>query len=230
MLDASLSSLAGDFTGAQDKYNALAMRFPDSALPVRYLVGVLLAQGRTSDAAAAIEAALPLVAQPAPLLMIKASLLEQDGQIDAAIAVHEEVYAADSSDIIVANNLASLLASYHDDDASLTRAATIARRLRGTTVPAFADTYGWIAYRRGDVAEALPYLRRAAKGLPDDAMVQFHLGMALAGQMQINPALADQARDALTRAIDLSVGSTLPQFAQAAQTLQNLPDQTAPAL
>lgn len=230
MLDASLSSLAGDFTGAQDKYNALAMRFPDSALPVRYLVGVLLAQGRTSDAAAAIEAALPLVAQPAPLLMIKASLLEQDGQIDAAIAVHEEVYAADSSDIIVANNLASLLASYHDDDASLTRAATIARRLRGTTVPAFADTYGWIAYRRGDVAEALPYLRRAAKGLPDDAMVQFHLGMALAGQMQINPALADQARDALTRAIDLSVGSTLPQFTQAAQTLQNLPDQTAPAL
>jgi hypothetical protein len=54
--------------------------------------------------------------------------------------------------------------------------------------------------------------------------------MALAGQMQINPALADQARDALTRAIDLSVGSTLPQFAQAAQALQNLPDQTAPAL
>ncbi|WP_386685035.1 tetratricopeptide repeat protein [Loktanella sp. R86503] len=230
MLDASLSSLAGDFAGAQDEYNALALRFPDSTLPVRYLVGVLLAQGDAAQAAAVIEAALPQVDQPAPLLMIKASLLEQDGQIDAAIAVHEKVYAADSSDIIVANNLASLLASYRDDDASLARAATIARRLRGTTVPAFADTYGWIAYRRGDVAEALPYLQRAAKGLPDDAMVQFHLGMALAAQMQINPALADQARDALTLAVDLGAGSPLPQFAQAAQILQDLPHQAAPAL
>jgi len=64
--------------------------------------------------------------------------------------------------VVVANNLASLLTAHRTDDASLDRAYRIARRLRGIDVPAFQDTYGWIAHRRGDYAEALDYLRPAA--------------------------------------------------------------------
>ena len=60
---------------------------------------------------------------------------KQKGDIDGAIAAYEALYAADSGSPVLANNLASLLASYRDDPASLERAFAIARRLRGTDVP-----------------------------------------------------------------------------------------------
>ena len=76
---------------------------------------------------------------------------------------------------MIANNLASLLASNRADPASLERAFAIARRLRGSDVPQFQDTYGWILHLRGDPAQALDYLAPAAAALPGNALVQFHL-------------------------------------------------------
>jgi tetratricopeptide (TPR) repeat protein len=64
-------------------------------------------------------------------------------------------------------------------------------------VPPFQDTYGWIAYRQGEYQEALEHLEPAAEGLPDDPLVQYHLGMtyrALGRQ--------DDALDQLRRAVD----------------------------
>ncbi|MCE8469197.1 tetratricopeptide repeat protein, partial [Rhodovulum sulfidophilum] len=68
--------------------------------------------------------------------------------------------------------------SYRDDAESLDRAWTVARRFRDTKVPAMQDTYGWIALRRGESAEAVTYLEAAAKGLPEDPLVHYHLGKA----------------------------------------------------
>ena len=82
--------------------------------------------------------------------------------------------------MIVANNLASLITTYRDDAESLERAWSIARRLRGSDVPAFQDTYGWIALRRGDIEDALAPLEPAAASLSNDPLVQFHLAVAYA--------------------------------------------------
>ena len=51
----------------------------------------------------------------------------------------------------------------------------MARRLRGTEVPALQDTYGWILYRRGEFEEAKTYLEPSAARLENDPIVQFHL-------------------------------------------------------
>ncbi len=219
MIDASLSSLEGDTAAAEEKYRALVARFPQSELPAQFLVGLMMADGRTEDAAQVIEGALPVVDDPSQLLLIKAGILEKADRIDEAIAVYEDLYARNSDNIIIANNLASMIASYRDDDESLARAATISRRLRDTTEPAFADTYGWITFQRGNVDDALPYLELAANGLPDDALVQVHLGLAYAAKGQ-----TEQARTVLTRAVELSVGRTLPQFQTARDTLAGLAD------
>ena len=80
---------------------------------------------------------------------------------------------------MVANNLASLLTTQRADPGSLERAHAIARRLRGSQVPQFQDTYGWILHRRGDSAQAIVFLAPAAAALGDNALVQFHLGEAL---------------------------------------------------
>jgi len=100
----------------------------------------------------------------------------------------------------------------------LERAATIARRLRDREVPQFQDTYGWIEYRRGNLDEALASLEPAAAGLPEDPLVQFHLGMVYAALDR-----ADAARTSLTLALELAGDSPLPQFDIARDTLAGLP-------
>src|SRR5689334_18222999 len=80
--------------------------------------------------------------------------------------------------LIVANNLASLLADRRTDKASLDRANSLALLLKNTDVPQFKDTLGWVSYQRQDYRTALPLLEDAAKALPNLALVRFHLGMA----------------------------------------------------
>jgi tetratricopeptide (TPR) repeat protein len=92
--------------------------------------------------------------------------------------------------MVLANNLASLLANNRRDAASLERAYTLARRLRGIEVPAFQDTYGWAEYRRGNLDAALAPLEAAAKGLPADPLAQFHLGMVYADLGRKDAAIA----------------------------------------
>ena len=130
------------------------------------------------DAAAARQALLDgLKASPEDLRLnwALAGVLERDGDIQGAIGIYERLYAADSNNLIIANNLASLLATGDEGADSLERAHEIARRLRDREVPAFQDTYGWIAFRRGDLDTALAALESAAPGLPGDPTVQYHL-------------------------------------------------------
>ena len=92
--------------------------------------------------------------------------------------------------MVVANNLASLLSTYREDEESLTRAWNVARRFNDTEIPAMQDTYGWILHRRGESAEALPYLEAAAAGLPNDPIVQYHLGQVYQALDRPDDALA----------------------------------------
>ncbi len=139
------------------------------------LVNLHTATGDTAAAEATLAASLEALPGSRTLKWVKAGMLERNGDIDAAIAVYEELYAEDSNWSVVANNLASLLANTRADPESLERAYVIARRLRGSTEPAFQDTYGWIAFRRGNFDEALQHLEPAAAGLPGDLTVQYHL-------------------------------------------------------
>ncbi|WP_282130219.1 hypothetical protein, partial [Roseobacter litoralis] len=70
------------------------------------------------------------------LLWASASYKERAGDIDGAIDIYESLYARDSSSVIVANNLASMLTTYRTDEASLDRAWAVARRFRDTEIPA----------------------------------------------------------------------------------------------
>ncbi|MGR3540536.1 MAG: tetratricopeptide repeat protein [Hasllibacter sp.] len=132
------------------------------------------------DAAAAIlERGVEAVPDGDRLALLLAGERERQEDIEGAIALYERVYEARPDNVVVANNLASLLSTARDDPESLDRAWRVARRLRGADNPALQDTYGWIVFRRGETETALEYLRPAAEGLPDDARVQYHLAAAL---------------------------------------------------
>jgi len=149
-----------------------------------------LRKGDAAAATAVLDGAIAALPESALLNLRRAAILEQDGDIDGAIAIYDALYARDSNTPLLANNLASLLVSHREDAASLARAELIARRLRGTQIPAFQDTYGWIAHRLGNHDEALRYLEPAAAALTTDAAVQYHLAATYAALGENAQALA----------------------------------------
>ena len=166
----------------------------------------------SDDAAAGKVLDEGLAANPdSPTLQwIKAGRLERAGDLDGAIAIYEALYGRSSDNVVLANNLASLISSAHDDPESLQRAFSIARRLRDSEFPPFQDTYGWIAFRLGNLTEALPNLEKAAVGLPDDPAVQYHLGRVYAAQSRPDEAM-EQFRKAKAK---IDPNAPAPVFAQ----------------
>ena len=224
LLGASLDAQMDKPDLAESAYRKIIAEDPKSDVAVRMLYGLLQAKGRSADATQLLDTSLASQPGSSTLRWIKASELEHAGKVDEAIAIYEALYTEDSSNTVIANNLASLITTYHDDDASLARAETIARRLRGLQVPAFQDTYGWIALRRGNLDEAVPHLEAAAKGLPKDAVTQFHLGMLYDKQ--------GRTTDAITQfelALSLAGQAQLPQMAMAKTALDRLKAAPAPA-
>lgn len=214
LLLGSMLLLEEDFAGAEAQYREVMADEPQAEEPVRLLFELLLIQGRSDEARALIEQAVEDQPDAERLPWVLASILEQEGNVDGAIAVYERMYERDSSNLIVANNLASLITTYRDDQESLERAFAIARRLRGLDQPAFQDTYGWIESRLGNYEDALRSLEPAARGLPDNALVHYHLGMTYAALER-----ADEAVASLERALELGGEADIPQMQTARETL-----------
>ena len=215
---ATTLTLSGDMEGALEIYQDLADLYPDQHSFKVEIATLQTRMGQPDAARATIDEALDVAPNDPRVLWVKASHLEQDGDIDDAIAVYEGMYAQDSNNLIVANNLASLIATYRDDDESLELAWSIARRFRDSEIPAIQDTYGWIAHRQGESEEAVTYLQRAASVLTDDPIVQFHFAEALFATERLEDALT-QYRFALSQA---GVGDTRPQMALARNRISEI--------
>ncbi|MEP6327166.1 tetratricopeptide repeat protein, partial [Sulfitobacter pontiacus] len=217
LLDASLYAVMGKPEQAEPAYRELIKDRPTAEAPARLLYGFLRGEGRLEDATAVLQEALTHQPDSATLLRFRAGELEQAGEIDATIDIYERLYEADSANVILANNLASMLATYRQDDASLERARLVARRLRGTTFAPFQDTIGWIQYRLNNLEDALFYLEPAASDLPNDPVVQFHLGMVYTGLQRPDAAIKQ-----FERALELGEDRKLPQLGEARAQLAAL--------
>lgn len=177
-INGSVQVLAGNTAAAETTMRHLVAEDPARVQAWMTLVRIVSTDPKRTEETEKLIAEAQKTAPDLPeLKWAKAGILERKGDIPGAIAIYEALYKDNSGNPIIANNLASLLSANSADPDALNRAELIARRLRGSTVPAFQDTYGWIAYRRGNYAEAEPELVKAAAGLPDDPAVQYHLAM-----------------------------------------------------
>ncbi len=208
---ASVLAGMGQLDEAEAGYRALVEEQPEAERVWLALYRLALARGDEAAAEAVLDDAIAAVPESATLQWTRAGALERAGDVEGAIAIYEALYERDSDAPVIANNLASLLSTSRDDPESLQRAAVISRRLRGSDVPQFQDTYGWIALRRGDIEEALVNLEPAAAGMPDDPRVQHHYGLALAAAGRDADALA-----VLTGVLD-ALGETRPDYRDAVE-------------
>lgn len=176
---AATESAAGNFDTAETIFRNVVTDTPQiGSEPWLQLARLQTRQANADAGEAIIDEALTHLPEDGNLLWAKASYLESKNDIDGAIRIYETLYARNSGSIVVANNLASLLSTYRQDEESLERAWVVARRFRDTDIPQMQDTYGWILYRRGNVEDALPYLEDAASSLTSDPIVQYHLGQS----------------------------------------------------
>lgn len=227
-LDASIRAVDGEYDAAEARFEALLERAPESEQIWMALYRMHLVRDDDAAAAAVLDRALAALPDGPNLLFARAGELERAGDIEGAIAIYEALYEQNSTVTVVANNLASLLAMYRQDDESLRRAWLVGRRLRNSDVPAFRDTYGWIAARQGRYADAVDHLAVALDAYPDTAVVHYHYAVALAGLGRAADALSHFER---ARALGLDA---LPAHArpvvesEIARLTEALADQEAP--
>ena len=226
---------AGNLSEAQQIFRGLVDENPTLGAVWMRLGQIANATEGPQAAVAVINEGLEATPNSPNLLWQSASLKEAAGDIDGAIAIYEALYEENSDSIIVANNLASLLATYRSDDAeSVERAWTVARRLRDADIPALQDTYGWILHLRGENEEAVQYLESAAEGLANDPIVQYHLAQVYVALERTEEALAqyrkaidvagpadqrDQIVNARARVAEMQAST--PSSSEGSQTQEN---------
>ena len=150
--------------------------------------------------------------------LLRARLHLAAGETAEAIGSYEKALGLKPEQPLALNNLASLLASREagrfQDVARALTLATEAWNLQPDR-PEIAETLGWIHVLRGDWVEGEMLLSQAARRLPRDPLVRYHLAHALAGRGRIRDA-SRQLEMASELSPELSKG---PEFQTLRETL-----------
>lgn len=163
---------------AEKSFKTAIEKKPKDVAGYQALADLYVRQKKYDDALKVIKDGLEQQPQNFALHLALAGLFEIKGQYEPAIAEYEAMLKDQPGSLIVANNLASLLADHRTDKASLERASSVAVLLKNSEVPQFKDTLGWVNYQREDYRAAIPLLESAAASLPNVALVHYHLGMS----------------------------------------------------
>ena len=107
-----------------------------------------------------------------------ATLYEFNDNYSAAIDIYRELHLSQPDNLVITNNLASLLSDHGDGKGDLELAKTLADKLLESKQPVFLDTIGWVNYRLGFYQKAITYLTQAIEKNPDVNIFNYHLGMA----------------------------------------------------
>ncbi|HEX8097909.1 MAG TPA: tetratricopeptide repeat protein [Pyrinomonadaceae bacterium] len=110
-------------------------------------------------------------------------MLESERQnFDAAIDSYKKALDLDPNAAFAANNLAWIYAAY--GKGNLDEAVRLAQGVvqKYPDDPSFADTLGWVYYKKGLHAAAVEQLQRVVQKAGGSASYRYHLGMALAGK------------------------------------------------
>ena len=177
VLTGSIKELQQKTEDAAAAYKQSIDNQPDNPAGYVALSKLYLSQGKAPQAEAVLLQGRQKLPSDLSINLSLASVREMKNDIEGAISIYEEQLRLYPDGPIIINNLASLLAEYRSDAASLTRSVQLSKRLATVDVPQFIDTVGWVAYRSGDYRAALTNLETASVKLPDLALVKYHLAM-----------------------------------------------------
>jgi tetratricopeptide (TPR) repeat protein len=169
---------------------------------------------RTDEAVQEYERLLEKNPEVASAHMMLGMIAEQRKDITSAQRHYRKTLEIEPKFAPAANNLAWLMAEH---GGNLDEALAFAERARAQQEdnPHIADTLGWIYYKKTAYVKAVSLLQEAADKLPENPMVQYHLGMA-----QFKNGDRQKGKKALEAAFQLS--PNFPGSEEAKATLEML--------
>jgi tetratricopeptide (TPR) repeat protein len=199
LLQARLRLARQDLVGAESALLRTIELEPRHAAAYTLLAKIYQQTGRLPEALALAGVAATHSPHDAEGLLVAAVLKDASGDADGAREAYEQVLALDPRSLTALNNLACLQEAHFRN---LDLALELAQRARQVAAndPAAADTLGWILYQKGYYSRAAGPAAEAVTGLPDSALVHYHLGLT-------RYMLGDEvgARAALERALGLTL-------------------------
>ncbi len=168
-----------------------------------------LSQNRLDEAKATLTSLLASEGGNSAARLLLAEVEERTGNAAAAIDDYRKVLAIDSKNVAALNNLAYLLSNEMKSDEAIGYAQQ-AKELAPDNMNV-EDTLGWVYYRKGLYASALPHLEAAVAKAPS-ARRKYHLAMAYlkAGDRQRGVTVLEQA---------ITMDPNLPEAQEARQVL-----------
>jgi tetratricopeptide (TPR) repeat protein len=175
---ARLMLLGGDRDGAFRLLDDFAAKERSEALDVELAKAALLEDvGKPQEAVALLQLALERFPDHPGVRYQMALIQEKAGMTRESLRNFERLLKDRPEDASLLNALGYSLA---DRNLKLPRAEALIRKALEASPdnPAFLDSLGWVRFRRGDVAGALPHLERAYRIFPD-AEIASHWGELL---------------------------------------------------
>ena len=178
---ATLEQRLGRTEAAVRELTRLSSDFPESPVPQVELGDLLRAQQRFPDAIAAYDRAVALMPHQDRsdwvVFYDRGIALERSHQWQAAEADFHHALELAPDQPFVLNYLGY---AWADMGRNLDRARQMIQKAaeRRPNDGAITDSLGWVAYRQGDVGEAVRTLERAVELEPEDATINAHLGDA----------------------------------------------------
>jgi tetratricopeptide (TPR) repeat protein len=192
----SIQFSSGAVDQALKSFLAAIKAQPKDIVGYRALADLYTNQKNYDEAIKVVRSGIQQQPDMIALHMILASALERKGDYESAISEYEFMLNKQPANLIVANNLASLLLDHRTDKASLKKAQSLSAILRKSEIPQFKDTLGWASYHQGDYRTAVSLAEEASIALPDQAAVRYHLGMGYIATNQL-PKASEQLKKAL---------------------------------
>ncbi|MEZ5514375.1 MAG: tetratricopeptide repeat protein [Steroidobacteraceae bacterium] len=168
----------GDRDAAFKLLDDVAKATPEAALEIELTKASLLDEvGQSAAALAVLDAAQPRFADHPSIVYQRALALDKAGNCRDSFKLLEQLLKDRPDDPVVMNAYGYSLA---DRNQQLPRAEQlIAKALAAAPDnPAVLDSLGWVRFRHGDAANALPLLERAYRVFPD-AEIAAHWGEVL---------------------------------------------------
>jgi tetratricopeptide (TPR) repeat protein len=164
-----------DYAGASATVKQLRTAFPDDTRGLLMDAQLQLAQGRREEALASFAALVKRVPDQPMFAYQYAQLLQDAGRHQDAEQVLRAVLARDPMD---ANALNSLGYMFAERGERLDEAVQLLQRALKIEPgnPSFLDSLGWAFFKQGQLTQAETPLAEAAAKMPENSVVQEHLG------------------------------------------------------
>ena len=175
LLDAKVALQEGDESRAQSDLLKAIELAPNEPHAYVFLARIYLRSQQPQQAVETL-AALAAKTNSASTFMQLGVLNGSLGNHEAARVAYEKALAVDPKFVPALNNLASILAINLGQIDKAQPLAEKARALAPTDAHVL-DTLGWILFHKGQYEAALALIRSSSERMPNEPMIQYHLGM-----------------------------------------------------